>query len=296
MEPIKIVFLGTGSAIPTISRNHTSIFLKYKERNFLIDCGEGTQRQIRKAKLNPGKITDILITHFHGDHVFGLPGLLNTLSKSNYKKTLNIYGPKGSKKMFKKIWDITQVNINVKFKEVAGRFIDNPYFQITAISLEHKIPCNGYLFEEKDRLRIDKGKLSKFKVKGPKLAKLLGKKNIKINGKVLKWKDLTYLVKGRKVSFILDTKICNNAKKLAKNCDLAIIESSFLGDKVREAKKYKHLTLDQAVSIAKSSNVKELILTHFSQRYEFKEKMLFDKAKKLFKNVRIAKDLMALEV
>ncbi len=299
MKQIQITFLGTGSAVPTVTRNHTSIFLKYKDRNILVDCGEGTQRQIRKAKINPCKITDILITHFHGDHVFGLPGLLNTLSQSNYGKVLNIYGPKGSNKIFKKILEIAEVNLKIKFKEVSGKFIDTPYFRITAMSLEHRIPCNGYLFEEKDRLRIDKRKLARFKVKGPKLAKLLGKKNVKIGGKVLKWKDLTYLVKGKKISFIFDTKICNNAKKLAKDCSLAIIESSFLGDSGNGnelAKKHKHLTLEQAIKIAKDSKVNQLILTHFSQRYEFKEKMLLRKAKKLFKNVRLAKDFMTLEI
>jgi len=90
MENIKIVFLGTGSAIPTLSRNHNSIYFRYKERNFLVDCGEGTQRQMRKAKLNLCKITDILITHVHGDHIFGLPGLLHTMSKSEYNKKLAI--------------------------------------------------------------------------------------------------------------------------------------------------------------------------------------------------------------
>ncbi|HDZ60764.1 MAG TPA: MBL fold metallo-hydrolase, partial [Candidatus Pacearchaeota archaeon] len=100
---IKVTFLGTAASIPTVNRNHTSIHLNYQGENILIDCGEGTQRQFRKAGLNPCKITRILITHWHGDHVLGVPGLLQTLALTGYRKTLHIYGPKGTKQFLKKI-------------------------------------------------------------------------------------------------------------------------------------------------------------------------------------------------
>ena len=154
MEKIQIIFLGTGSAIPTTTRNHTSIFFKYRNRDMLIDCGEGTQRQIRKANINPCRITDILITHFHGDHVFGLPGLLHTLSKSNYNKILNIYGPKGSKKLIGEILRMSNVKMAIKIKEVNRMVIDDIYFKISALPLSHGIPCNGYMFEEKDKMYL----------------------------------------------------------------------------------------------------------------------------------------------
>ena len=312
MEKIKIVFLGTGSAIPTISRNHTSIFLKYKNRNILIDCGEGTQRQIRKAKINICKITDILITHFHGDHVFGLPGFLHTISKSECKKVINIYGPKGSKKLIKEMLRVSSIKgVDIKIKEVEGKFIDNPYFKISAFSLKHDVPCNGYMIEEKNRLRIDKKKLKKLRIKNiPELGKLINKKNIKVNGKIVKWKNLTYLERGRKISFILDTKLCDNVNKLAKNSDLAIMEAVFLESKEGKelVKKYKHLTLEQSVKVAIKEKVKKLILTHISQRYDYKDKDLLKEAKKVFFaskfsnkkskvfDIRIAKDLMVVEI
>ena len=106
---IKLTFLGTSDSIPTEERNHTSILLTYEGENILIDCGEGTQRQIRKAKLNPCKITRILITHWHGDHVLGIPGLLQTLSMSGYNKTLYIYGPEGTKKFMKELLKISHL-------------------------------------------------------------------------------------------------------------------------------------------------------------------------------------------
>ena len=152
---ILIIFLGTSSAIPTETRNHISILLSYKNENILIDCGEGTQRQFRKAKLNPGQITRLLITHFHGDHVFGLPGLFHTLALNNYSKTLYIYGPTGTKKFISEIFKtfIQSKRIKYEVKEVRGRFLETNDFKLIALPLDHDTPINGYLFEEKDVLK-----------------------------------------------------------------------------------------------------------------------------------------------
>lgn len=300
MQQMKITFLGTGSAIPTLSRNHNSIHFKYKDRDFLVDCGEGTQRQMRKAKLNLCKITDILITHFHGDHILGLPGLLHTMSKSGYNKELLIYCPKNSAKIIKNFLDLTQVHgINYKIKEVEGKFIDNKYFSITSLGLDHDVSCNGYLFEEKDKLRIDKKKLSKYNIKGSEIGKLTSGKNVNVNGKLINYKDLTYNEKGKKISFIFDTKICKNIDKLIKNSDLAVMEGVFLGstkEGKEMSKKYKHLTIEESAMLSKKNKVKELIITHISQRYEYKENLLLNEAKKIFKNVKIANDFMIINI
>jgi ribonuclease Z len=298
-----IFFLGTGSAIPTEKRNHISILVNYKEENILIDCGEGTQRQFRKAKINLCKLTRILITHFHGDHTFGLPGLFQTLALNNYQKTLYVYGPKGTKKFIERIFEtfIPKSNrIKINVEEVQGKFLKTKDFQLSALPLYHDAPCNGYLFEEKNKLRIDKNKLKQLKLPNiPDVAKLTQGKNIKFNNKIIKYKDITYLQKGRKISIILDTKLCDNAKKLAKNSDLAIIESTFLENSdngKRLAGDYKHLTAKQAAQIAKQAKAKQLILTHLSQRYDNKEKFILNEAKKIFSNTVIAEDLMTLEI
>jgi len=304
MEKIQLVFLGTGSAIPTLTRNHSAIFLRYRNRNFLIDCGEGTQRQIRKARINPCKITDILITHFHGDHFFGLPGLLHTLSKNNYSKTLNIYGPRGSGKFFKKVLEISGTPIRIKFHEVRGKFIENEYFEIFALPLNHDISCNGYFFKEKSRRRIKKQKIEKIirklRLKGSKeikkISDLVKGKDVKINNKIFRLEDLTYLEKGRKISFVFDTKLCKNVYELSKNSDLAVIEASFLDRDKGLAKKYKHLTVEEAAKIAKISKVKKLILTHLSQRYEYEEDKLLKIARNIFPKAKIARDFMEVEV
>lgn len=299
----KITFLGTSSAIPTKTRNHMSVLLSYKNENILIDCGEGTQRQFRKADINPCQLTRLLITHFHGDHVFGLPGLFQTLGLNNYQKTLYIYGPKGTKEFIKKLYDtfIHTKKISMIVEEVHGTFIETPDFKVTALPLDHDSPTNGYMFEEKDKLRIDKNKLKKLNLhsKSSELGKLAKGLDIKINNKIIKSKDLTYKQKGKKISFIFDTRLCNNAKKLAKDSDLAVIESTFLESSEEgkeKAKEYKHLTAAQAGRIAKQGKVNHLILTHFSQRYEHKEKLLLDEAKKIFPNTKIANDFDSVEI
>lgn len=302
MTDIKLTFLGTSSAIPTINRNHISIFMSYKDENILIDCGEGTQRQIRKAKINPCSITRILITHFHGDHVFGLPGLFQTLALNKYNKTLYIYGPKGTKKFINEIFK-TFIGINrikMQVNEVSNTFLKTPDFELTALPLNHNAPCNGYLFQEKDKLRISREKLAKLKIPNiPELAKLTQKKNIKYKGKTISYKNLTYLEKGKKLSIALDTYICNNLNKLTKDSDLAILESTFLEDSgkgAQLAKEYKHLTAKQAAQIAKKSKVKQLILTHISQRYEKNPEVLLEEAKSVFKNTKLVNDFDVIKI
>jgi ribonuclease Z len=299
----KITFLGTSSAIPTKTRNHMSILLNYKNENILIDCGEGTQRQFRKADINPCNLTRLLITHFHGDHVFGLPGLFQTLGLNNYQKTLYIYGPKGTKEFINKLYEtfIHTKKISMIVEEVNGTFVETPDFKLTAMHLEHDSPTNGYCFEEKDKFRIDKNKLRKLKINrnNPLLGKLAKGEDIRINNKTIKYKDITYKQKGKKISFIFDTKLCDNAKKLAKDSSLAIIESTFLESSEEgkeKANEYKHLTAKQAAEIAKQGKVENLILTHFSQRYEHKEKLLLDEAKKIFKNTKIANDFDIIKI
>ncbi|MDP2926432.1 MAG: ribonuclease Z [Nanoarchaeota archaeon] len=299
---INITFLGTASAIPTKTRNHTSILLNYKDENILIDCGEASQRQIRIAKINPCSITRILITHFHGDHVFGLPGLFQTLGLNNYQKKLYIYGPKGIKEFIDNIFKyfITTKKIEYEAIEAHDKFFENKDFELHSIPLDHGCRCQGYIFKEKDKLRINKDKFKKLKIPNtPEITKILKGKSIKINNKIIKPKDLLYKEKGKKISFIFDTRMTESIKKLAKDSDLSIIDSTFLSgsDKGEEkAFEYYHMTSEQAGKIAKQNKVKELILTHFSQRYEHKEKSILDEAKKIFPNTRLAHDFMRIEV
>ena len=298
MEKIKITFLGTANAIPTEKRNHSSILCSFKDENILIDCGENTQRQLRIAGISPAKITKILITHWHGDHILGLPGLLQTLAMSNYSKTLKIYGPRGTfyyLEIIKKL--MIGFKINIEVREISGRFIDNKEFYIEASEMQHQIPCNAYSIVIKDRIRLKKDKLRKLKIpNSPLLKELQQGKDIKINNKLIRAKSLTYLEKGKKVSFILDTKMNKNAVKIAKDSDLLIAESTFSEKEQKKAKEYMHLTTKDAAFIANKTKSKKLILTHISQRYEHSIHIIEKEARKRFKNTIIAKDFYSAEI
>lgn len=296
---IKVTFLGTSAQIPSAKRNHTAILITYKDENILVDCGEGTQIQFRRAQLNPCKITKILITHIHGDHTFGLPGLLSTLNFSGYNKELHIYGPKGTKKFLDEFLGISEVkrNFNIKIQEISGKFYEKEDFYLEAESMQHGIPTNAYNFVIKSKSRIDKSKLKKYKIpEGPLLKDIKQGKDIVYEGKKYKAKDLVYIEEGKKISFVLDTVFNNKIVKFVKDADLLICDASFSSENSKEAKEHMHLTAKQDGEIAKSAKVKKLILTHISQRYDNKLKELLDDAKKDFKNVVVAEDFSAFEI
>ncbi|MAG47061.1 ribonuclease Z, partial [archaeon] len=145
---VKVTFLGTSSMLPTKDRNHNAIFLRYKNEGLLIDCGEGTQRQFRLANIPTTKVTKLLITHFHGDHTLGILGLIQSLGANNYKQTLEIYGPKDTKKYIKHMMSsiIFKNKIKMEIHEISklGKFFENKDFTLESTNLKHAVPCLGY--------------------------------------------------------------------------------------------------------------------------------------------------------
>ncbi len=299
-EKIKLTFLGTSGSIPSANRNHTSILINYQDENILVDCGEGTQRQFRKAKANLMKLTKLLITHWHGDHILGIPGLLQTLAFSNYKKILFVYGPEGTKNFFKNMLNtfIFSGKIEMKIEEIKkGKFFENESFYLEVKRVYHGIPCNAYNFIKKGKIRIDKEKLKKFNiVEGPYLIDLKKGKNIIYNGKKYNFKNLTYKEKDKKISFVLDTQFNKSIINFVKNSDLLVCESSFSSANKDFAKNYKHMTSEQAAEIAKKAKVGKLVLTHISQRYDKNPKIILEEAKKIFDNTFVVRDLDSFEV
>lgn len=297
---IPITFLGTGQAIPTAKRNHTAILLKYKAENILIDCGEGTQRQFRKAKLNPCKLTRMLITHWHGDHVLGIAGLLQTLLLNGYNKTLYIYGPKGTNYFMKQLIKlfVPYNKIPLVIKEISkGQFLETSDFILEAQPMTHGIPCNAYAFTEKEKLRLDKSKIKKLDIEDKRLFSQLSKgKNIKVKGKTIKSSSVTYKQPERKVSIIFDTKLNPNCYKIAKGSEVLLTEAVYVNQDKDLASLHEHLTAEQAGEIAKKAKVKSLYLVHLSQRYDGNEKVILNEVKKKFKNSVVADDLMQIEI
>ncbi len=297
MTKIKIVFLGSGSSIPTPERNHPGIFLDYGGDTMLWDCGEGTQRQMMIAGLKPTRLKRILITHWHADHFAGLMGLIETLHLEERKKPLVVYGPEASRFIDAlsemSYWDfgfeLKAVDVNFEEDEISKIF-ENRFYKILSVPVKHSIPAVAYCLEEKDRWNIDMEKAGKFGLKGPVLEKLKEEGKVKVKGKTVYLKDVAVKTPGKKIVYSGDTAPCRNLLNLAKGADLLIHEGTFL----KTEKGYleeRHTSATDAARIAKEAGVKKLILTHFSKRYK-KVGELIKEAKKVFPNTEEAKDLM----
>lgn len=285
--------------VPTKSRNHTGIFLSYSSEGILIDCGEGIQRQMKIAGIKLTKVTKILITHWHGDHVFGLPGLLQSLSASDYSKKLYIYGPNGTKQYIKKLLElfVLEANFEIVVKDInKGVFFENQSYKLESMPLKHGVVTIGYSFIEKDKRRINIEYIKKEGLKeGPLLGELQKGKSISFKGKKISPKGATYIVKGKKVTIILDTLLCDSCYKLAQDSDLLICESAYSSKLENKALEYKHMTAKQAALIASQSNVKKLVLTHFSTRYKNTQEIEED-ARNFFDDIICAEDFMKIKV
>ena len=299
---MKIQILGTASAFPTRDRSHTSILLRYKSEAILFDCGEGTQRQLRIAGESPMKITKIFITHWHGDHVLGLPGLLESMAMNGRKDLLEIFGPGGTKKSIEHMFQALHINPTFKLAvhEVDTRTsklaIKTKDYEVNAQFVKHSVPCLAYAFKEKDRYRINKDWVKKEKVQGlSALTKLQEGKDVTIKGKKVKAKDVTYVSLGKKLTLVFDTDPMPELTKFAKDSDLLICEGTFSNKIKVKARTKGHMTVKDAAKLAKTSKSKKLVITHFSQRYKDMSE-LKKEATSIFKAAILAKDFMEFQV
>jgi ribonuclease Z len=296
---MELLFLGTSSMVPTKDRNHSALLLTYGAENILIDCGEGTQRQMKLAGIAMPKITKILISHWHGDHVLGLPGLIQTLSASEYSKKLEIYGPKGTKQHFEYIKKafFFEEKFDAEITEIeSGVFIDNADFYIECLPLDHSVPCIGFRFVEKDKRKIDLDAVKKFGIPhGPLLGDLQSGKSVMIKGKKISADDVTNIKKGKILAFVEDTALNSNCVKLAKGADILVCEATYADELEEKANAYKHLTAKQAAMIANEADADKLILTHFSSRYKDVDQIKED-AGNIFSNSICAYDFLKITI
>ena len=295
-----IVFLGTASMTPTAERAQSTVLIRQSGEHLLFDCGENTQRQMRIAGFAVPKIKRIFLSHWHGDHVLGLPGVFENIGKWGAEKKITIYGPRGSAKRVQQILEafgITgKIEVDVQEITVDGVAYKGRDFVVETQLLQHSIPCVGYAVVERDRRKMDVAKVKKLEIPlGPILGRLQNGEDIVFEGKKIKAKDVTFIVKGKKVVYLTDSVYCSAAVKLAKGADVLICESTYDAQGAALAKEYMHMTSLDAARIAKKAGVKKLVLTHFSQRYK-DAKPLELQAKKIFKNVVSASDFLSFSV
>jgi len=299
-----VTILGCNSAIPTIKRNPTSQIVNHNERFFMIDCAEGTQLQLRKRRIKIQRINHIFISHLHGDHFFGLIGLISTMHLLGRNKELHIYAPAPLEEILNIQLKASQTELvyPLFFHPIDPDKVEAIYedekLTITTVPLDHRIPTCGFLFKEKlGKRKLMKEKLSEHNVPVTEFVNLKnGGDYTDKNGKVIKNEMLTddpYPT--RSYAYCSDTGYTESIIPIVKDVDLLYHEATFTQDKVEVAREKFHSTAVDAASIAKEANVKKLIIGHFSTRYESSDP-LEEEAKAVFKNTMAASDGKKIEI
>lgn len=305
---MELLFLGTGSGVPSKQRNVSSLALKLlDERNsvWLFDCGEGTQHQILKTTLKPRKIEKIFITHMHGDHIFGLPGLLSSRGTQGGESPVVIYGPKGIKGYVLSSLKYSATHLSypldfVEFNDSARIFEDNQ-FTVIVEKLKHGVPSYGFRIEEADHEgALDAERLKELNIpSGPIYGKIKNKEIVELeDGRVIDGSEFVgSKQKGRIVTILGDTISHPNSVRLAQKADILVHEGTFGSEEEKLARQYNHSTTAQAAKIAKEADVQKLLLTHFSSRYLYKDMHRIEKeARKIFPNSFVMHDLQEVPV
>lgn len=294
---IRLTILGCHSATPRVNAFPTSQYLEINNNHFLVDCGEGTQRQMRKYKVGFSKINHIFISHLHGDHFYGLVGLLSTYGILSREKDMHIFGPKGIKNATLQMLKISESHAKFKmvFHELSSKeselIYEDDRVSVRTIPLTHRVYTNGYLFTEKEKAR----KLNMLNISGyPEIDKAdflnikAGRAVTLSSGEVVPNTELTIdPIKPASFAFCSDTSYKPNIVPIIKNVDLLYHEATFLDDRQDLAKKTKHSTSIEAAQIAKDANAGQLVIGHYSGRYP--DTSLFQKeAETVFENVSLA--------
>ncbi len=305
---MKLEFLGTGSGVPGKFRNVacTALYLLNEcDSVWLFDVGEGTQQQILRSNLKPRKINKIFITHLHGDHIFGLPGLLSSRSFQGGNTPLTIYGPRGIKKYVQVSLGISKTHLAYRIHYVElthpGKVMEDPHFTVYMNTLDHGIPSFGYRIVEHDHPgELLAGKLKRDHVPfGPVYGQLKQGKTVRLpDGRLIHGNDyLGPAQKGRIIAILGDTRKNRHSYGLAKNADVLVHESTFSENESNLAHAYYHSTNVQAAALAKRAHVKMLVLTHISARYTgIMTKILQQQAQRVFKNTKVVNDFDSVRI
>jgi ribonuclease Z len=267
----ELVVLGTASQAPTRTRNHNGYFLRWDDEGLLFDPGEGTQRQMLFAGVTAHQVTRVCVTHFHGDHCLGLPGVLQRMAVDRVAGPVEVAYPASGADIFDRIRKLSLFHDTLSLRERpvpedGAVLADGPAFRLEARPLSHRVPAVGYRLSEPDSRRMLPAELAARGIAGPDIGRLQRDGMIEQNGRWFHLAEVSAPRRGQKFAFIMDT--CDAVFELADDADLLVCESTFADEDAALADDYGHLTAGQAGRIAAAAGARRLVLTHFSQRYD----------------------------
>ena len=292
--PRELVVLGTAAGVPTRARNHNGYALRWDDELLLFDPGEGTQRQMLWAGVSASRVTRICITHFHGDHCLGLPGVLQRRAADRPGSAVDVYFPAESAEHFERLYLATSSAPPSSARghpTRPGRVAQAATFTLRAAALDHRVPALGWRIEEPPARRMLPDRLAAVGLSGPDVGRLAREGALDVDGRPVHLEDVSVPRPGQRFAFVMDTRLCDAAFELARDADLLVCEATFLSNDARLAADYGHLTAAQAAQIALEAGARRLVLTHFSQRYGDDAQPFLAEARAIFDDVIAVRDL-----
>ena len=300
MSVRELVVLGTASQAPTRLRNHNGYLLRWDGEGILFDPGEGTQRQLTMAGLAASDITRICVTHFHGDHCLGLPGIIQRLSLDQVAHPVTAHYPASGAEYFARLRHASVFHEQAELREEPvhnGEFSATGAFgTLSAQRLDHRVETFGYRLVEPDGRRMVPERLAAYGIAGPAVGRLQRERSIVVGRRTVSVEEVSEVRPGQRFAFVMDTRLCDAVYALADNADLLVIESTYLDTEAGLAADHAHLTAAQAGRVAATAGVRRLVLTHFSQRYPDPAAFLTEARQHFDGDIVVAADLDRIPV
>jgi len=296
----ELVILGTASQVPTRQRNHNGYLLRWDTEGILFDPGEGTQRQMLQAGIAATDLTRICLTHFHGDHCLGLPGVVQRLSLDRVAHPVHAHYPATGRDYFARLRHASAFYETAEIREQSishdGLSIETAVGTLRARRLRHPIETYGYRLDEPDGRRMLPDRLAAYGIRGPAVGELIRVGHLDLDGRRVSVDAVSETRRGQRFAFVMDTGLCDAVYDLAERADLLVIESTFLEVDAALAAEAGHLTAAQAARVAEESGVRRLVLTHFSQRYPERERFAAEARQHFTGDLMVAEDLTRVPV
>lgn len=301
--PLQVTFLGTAGTAPSAHRNPSAVLVSREGELLLFDCGEGTQQQMMRAKTGMKALSTICVTHFHGDHILGIPGILMTFAFQERQEPLWIVGPRGTQRLVETLATLGGFEVNFPLKAVElqpGEKLERDGYEIVAFKTEHTGRSMGYVLVDPPRPgKFDRPKALSLGVpEGPLFGKLQRGQAVALkDGRTVRPEEVLGPPRpGRRVVYTGDTRPCDATVEASRGADLLIHDGTLASDMADWAREAKHSTAAEAAEVAKRAAVHRLVLTHISTRYEENPAALLGEARRVFPETVIARELMAMEV